>query len=99
MSYLHETVAKGMEHRFTVPIEAMAGFEEMFNQGSVAFRIALDSEMSSNRLTWANPKLVVRYFEDVEKNNMPPLPPLGMIGARSPELRSFWMDHQAVILR
>jgi hypothetical protein len=62
-----------MEHRFAVPIEAMADFEEMFNQGSVAFRVALDSEMSSNRLTWANPRLVVRYFEDVEKSNMPPL--------------------------
>jgi PKD repeat protein len=77
MSYLHETVAKGMEHRVTVPIEAMAGFEEMFNQGSVAFRIALDSEMSSNRLTWANPKLVVRFLEDVENNNMPPIADAG----------------------
>ena len=72
MSHLHETAAKGMEHRFAVPIGAMVGFEEMFNQGSVAFRIALDSEMSSNRLTWANSRLVVRFLEDVEKNNMPP---------------------------
>jgi PKD repeat protein len=77
MSYLHETVANGMEHRFTVPIEAMDGFEEMFNQGSVAFRIALDSEMSSNRLTWVNPKLVVRYLGDVDKNNMPPIADAG----------------------
>ena len=77
MSHLHGTVAKDMEHRFTMPIEAMAGFEEMFNQGSVAFRIALDSEMSSNRLTWANPRLAVRYLEDVEKSNMPPLADAG----------------------
>ena len=73
MSYLHTGVAKGLENRFSVPVAELAAFEEQFKRGSVAFRMALDSGLSNNRLDWANPKLVVRYLEGVSQGSMPPI--------------------------
>ena len=56
MSYLHTNLTQGSENRFSVPAENLAAFEEQFHRGSVAFRLALDTMLSSNRLEWKNPK-------------------------------------------
>jgi subtilisin len=73
MSYLHTNLTQGSENRFSVSVENLAAFEEQFKRGGVAFRLALDTTLSSNRLEWTSPKLVVRYIEAISKENMPPV--------------------------
>ena len=61
MSYLHTGVAQGDDNHFSIPVSDLAYFEDQFRRGDVAFRVALDTTLSTNRLEWKNPRLIVRY--------------------------------------
>ncbi|MCJ7640285.1 MAG: S8 family serine peptidase [Desulfobacterales bacterium] len=77
MSNLHTNLTRGSENRFSVSAENLTAFEEQYHRGRVAFRLALDTTLSSNRLEWKNPKLVVRYLERISEENMPPVAEAG----------------------
>jgi len=73
MSYLRTNMTQGSEHSFSIPLDKLEFFEEQFKTGSVAFRMAINTSLSSNRLEWKNPRLVVRYLEGVSTGNMAPV--------------------------
>jgi minor extracellular protease Epr len=77
MSYLHSQVYEGAEHRFPIRPEDLAAFEEQIKSGRAAFRMALETGLSSNRVSWTNPRLVIRYLARASTDNMAPVAEAG----------------------
>ncbi|MCJ7640284.1 MAG: hypothetical protein MUO29_00160, partial [Desulfobacterales bacterium] len=77
MSYLHTGVTQGLDNRFSVPTSDLVYFEDQFRCGRVGFRMALDTTLSTNRLEWKNPRLIVRYVEGTSAGNMAPVADAG----------------------
>jgi PKD repeat protein len=73
MSSLHTGVTQGDDDHFSIPVSDLASFEDQFRRGRVAFRMALDTTLSTNRLEWKNPRLIVRYVERPSAGTMAPV--------------------------
>jgi len=73
LSNLGGQVGMGMVNPFTVPYDRIEDLEKQFKQGSLAFRVSLDTTRTNNSYSWTKPELVVRYLESVSTENIAPV--------------------------
>jgi len=73
ISSLGTTLGQGKVNTFAVPAGGLEAFDDQWEVGAVAFRIAFDSTKASNSYTWEKPELVIRYVESVSTANMAPV--------------------------